>query len=530
MEFSFFTTDNKSGFKTQEKWFSKNFPDEYEKINEYSNSLSIVLLGFKEKIWFFYNNLTERPKCKSCGEEIKFRNRFDKPFGDFCSLECINNNKDEMSLRQKKTFNEKYGVYYYPQHKDFLKKQKETKLYKYGDENFNNIEKGKKTKQQRYGNENYVNTEKYIKTCLSKYGTDNYSKSNNYQNKITKTYKELYPDINFVEINKLRVKIKCEKCGETSELTKQLLYERYKRGYETCTHCNPIGQSLRSGIENEVSEFLKTMSVDHTVSSKILGKRELDILIPEHNTAIEFNGVYWHNELFVTSDYHLKKTVSCQEIGIELIHIFEDEWLFKKDIVKSIIRNRVKKINNTIFARKCVIKEIDSKLCKEFLENNHIQGNVNSKIKIGLFLDKELVSLMTFSKGRILMGGKSNEWELTRFCNKINTNVIGAAGRLFNYFKQNYEYTKIVSYSDIRLFNGNLYPTLGFVKKSQSKPNYWYVINGMRYYRFNFRKDILVKEGFDKNKSEREIMFDRKIYRIYDCGNIRWEFNKNFTS
>ena len=56
MEFSFFTTDNKSGFKTQEKWFSKNFPDEYEKINEYSNSLSIVLLGFKEKIWFFYNN------------------------------------------------------------------------------------------------------------------------------------------------------------------------------------------------------------------------------------------------------------------------------------------------------------------------------------------------------------------------------------------------------------------------------------------------------------------------------------------
>ena len=69
-----------------------------------------------------------------------------------------------------------------------------------------------------------------------------------------------------------------------------------------------------------------------------------------------------------------------------------------------------------------------------------------------------------------------------------------------------------------------MYKKLGFEKKTHSKPNYWYVINNLRYYRFNFRKSILIKNGYDKNKTEKEIMFERGIYRIYDCGNIRWEF------
>ena len=132
---------------------------------------------------------------------------------------------------------------------------------------------------------------------------------------------------------------------------------------------------------------------------------------------------------------------------------------------------------------------------------------------------------MTFSKGRIIMGGKSNEWELTRFCNKIDTNVIGSASKLFSYFIKNYNPQKVVSYSDLRIFGGGMYNKLGFKEISQSKPNYWYVINGLRYHRFNFRKSILVKEGYNKNKTEKEIMFDRKIYRIYDCGHIRWEYN-----
>jgi hypothetical protein len=525
MDFSFFTVDNKSGYKTQEKWFSKNYFIEYEKILNYSNKLNIEM-NFKEKIWFYYNNLIERPKCITCGGEIKFRNRFDKPYGEFCSLSCINLNKEEMIKRQKVTFQKKYNINFYPQHKDFLSKQRKTKLERYNDENYNNSRKMINTKLKIYGSENYCNHNKYVETCKEKYGVENFSKTKEFKNIMDERFQKLYLNVNIIKILKNKIEIKCDICNKISEIEKHLLYGRIKHDQIICPLCNPIGQSQKSGYEIKISEFLDELFIKHISSDrKTLTKQELDIIVPEFNLAIEFDGVYWHNELFLPFDYHLKKTIECQEKNIELIHIFEDEWVNKKEIVQSIIKNRLQKTDNTLFARKCRIKEIDPKICKIFLDENHIQGNVNSKIKIGLYHDDELVSVMSFSKGRILMSGKANEWELTRFCNKINTNVVGAAGKLFNYFVKNYYPTKIVSYSDIRLFNGNMYKNLGFEKISQSKPNYWYVINGIRYHRFNFRKSILIKEGFDVNKTEKEIMFDRKIYRIYDCGHIRWEYN-----
>ena len=305
-----------------------------------------------------------------------------------------------------------------------------------------------------------------------------------------------------------------------------MLYERNKRDYIICTNCNPIGQSNVSGREKEILNFIKTLDVNCLETQRIPNKRtEIDILLPDHNLGIEFNGLYWHNELFKSKNYHLEKTTDLLSHGIKLIHVFEDEWLYKQEIVKSILRNKLNKIENKIYARKCVIKELTTIETKNFLDDNHIQGNVNSKVRLGLFHNEILVSLMSFSKGRIIMGGKDTEWELNRFANILNTNVIGGASRLLNYFIKQYNPNKIVSYSDIRIFEGGMYEKLGFTKISQSKPNYWYVINDLRKHRFNFRKSILVKEGYDKNLTEQKIMLDRKIYRIYDCGNIRWEMN-----
>jgi hypothetical protein len=525
MDFSFFTTDNKSGYKTTEKWLSKNYPQLYNTIINYSLKIDLEL-PFKEKIWFYYNNLMERPKCLTCGSEIKFRGRFDNPYGEFCKINCFNGNKEEMVKRQTNTFQKKYGVNYYPQHKDFIGKQKKTKLEKYGDENFNNTEKSKNTKKLKYDDEHYNNSEKYKKTCLDKYGEDNYSRTNNYKNKIIETYKSLYPKINFTEVNKSTVIINCDVCNGDSEITKQLLYERDKRNYNPCIVCNPVGNSSRSGYESEICNFLTENGIEFKTNVKIPNKNtEIDIFLPLYNLGLEVNGVYWHNELFKPKNYHLKKTNDCEESGISLIHIFEDEWLYNKEIVMSILLNKIGKTPTLIYGRQCEIIEITSNVSKKFLIENHIQGNVNSKVKLGLTYQGKLVSVMTFSKGRILMGGKSDEWELNRFSNLTNVNVIGGASKLFKHFLKTQNPIKIVSYSDIRIFNGGMYDKLGFKKISQSKPNYWYVLNDVRKHRFGFRKSILVKEGFDKNLTEQKIMFDRKIYRIYDCGNIRWEYS-----
>jgi hypothetical protein len=277
--------------------------------------------------------------------------------------------------------------------------------------------------------------------------------------------------------------------------------------------------------EGEVKEFISSLKLLFEENTrKIIQPLELDIYIPSHNIAIEFDGLYWHSEKFKINNYHLNKTIECEKQGIQLIHIFEDEWIHKQDIVKSRLMNILGLTPIKIYGRKCIIKEISSKEAKEFLNNNHIQGGINSKYNIGLYYDDELVSLMTFGCLRKSMGNNSIEdaYELFRFCNKLNTTVIGGADKLLKYFIKTYKPNEIISYADRRWSQGNLYKKLGFEFIHNSKPNYFYINNCKREYRFKYRKDVLVKEGFDKNKTEREIMEERGFNRIYDCGNKKY--------
>jgi hypothetical protein len=558
MEFSFFTTDNKSGYKSTEKWFSKNYAEEYNKIIQHSVEYNIGDT-FKEKIWVYFNNLTQRPKCLTCNGEIKFNNRFDRNgYGDFCSVNCMNNNLEEMNKRIKESNNKKYGVDYYPEHKDFISKQKNTKKEKYGDENYNHPLKSRTTKLEKYGDENYNNPLKGKITSLKLYGVDNPSKNKDIIKKIIDTNNNLYgynsPLLNIkikekkynTIINKLKNKIgvdfikydfnkseytlNCKKCNNNYSIHIPLFNERYRNKQETCIGCNPIG-SGSSGLEKNIKDFLISLNINNIIfnDTKILNGKEIDIYLPDYNIGIEFNGVYWHSDLFKTNDYHLNKTKLANDKGIKLIHIFEDEWVYKQEIVKSRLLNLLKKTPNKVYARKCIIKEITNNECKEFLINNHIQGNVYSRYKVGLFFNDELVSLMTFGGVRTIMSGKNTlpGYELSRFCNKLNTNVIGSASKLYKYFIEKYKPNRIISYADARWSGLNpentLYVTLGFTYKHTSKPNYWYVKNELRYHRSNFTKQSLIKKGFDLNKTEKEIMSERNYNRIYDCGHLVYE-------
>jgi hypothetical protein len=287
--------------------------------------------------------------------------------------------------------------------------------------------------------------------------------------------------------------------------------------------CNNCSQSV-SNYELEINEFLNGLGLETITSSfSIIKPQQIDIYIPSHNLGIEFNGLYWHSEQYVDKNYHLNKTESCEEKGIQLIHIFEDEWLYKQDVIKSRLINILGLTENKIYARKCEIKEVSSKDSNCFLNSNHIQGSVNSKINVGLYYNDELVSIMCFNKPRLGIGVYFDGYELSRFCNKLNTTVIGGASKLLKYFIKIYNPKEIVSYADRRWSNGRLYERLGFNKTNINKPNYAYIINKERKHRFNFRKSKLKKQGFDIiNKTEHKIMLDRGVYRIYDCGTIRY--------
>lgn len=421
----------------------------------------------------------------------------------------------------KKTNLKKYGVEYPSKLKKFEDKKIETTLKKYGVEHI-------------FQSDFFL--EKRKETNIEKYGVDNPAKSQIVKNKMIKTINQKtidywcdYLDIEDIDYDNeyLIIKKYCELHTEFKITLKQL-YARTKifKVENICTKCNPINE--QSSIkENEVKLWLDTINVDYESKNRnILNGKEIDIYLPKDRLAIEFNGLYYHSDLFISNDYHLNKTEECEKQNIKLLHIFEDEWIFKKEIVKSIIKSKLGLIKERVYARKCVIKEISSNICNDFLNKNHIQGQVNSSIRLGLYYNDELVSLMTFGKSRVSLGSKNIDngvYEMYRFCNRINTSVVGAASKLFKYFLENYKPKKVISFSDNRYFNGDLYKKLGFTYIEDTKPNYWYVKGLERYHRFNFRKDRLLLEGFDKSMTEKDIMIEKGYVRIYDCGNKKYE-------
>jgi hypothetical protein len=444
----------------------------------------------------------------------------------------------------------KYGVEHTSKLEQVKLKVKLTKLNRYGDENYNNIEKlketiskfsskdwliisekSKKTKLHRYGDENYNNIEKIKQsiglltendwkkisekrriTNVQKWGEDNISKSESFRSKF-----KICKDNNYIKyLSKSKSLFYCEN-GHNFAISTDSHLHRRKLNLPLCTVCNPIGD-LKSIKEKELYEYIKSIYKGKVVQSYRDGL-EIDIYLPELKVGFEFNGLYWHSELYKHKNYHLDKTNHFKERGIRLIHIWEDDWASSRDIVKSQVKNWIGLTGNKIFARNCYVKEIkDSKIATHFLNDNHIQGKVNSNLKLGLYYNNELVSLMTFDQfeGRKKM--KPGSWNLSRFCNKLNTSVIGGASKLLKYFINNYDVKRIISYADRDWSIGDLYVKLGFEKISESKPDYKYVVDNSRVHKSRYKKSRLNTE-----MSESEYMKESKIYRIWDCGKIKFE-------
>ena len=386
--------------------------------------------------------------------------------------------------------------------------------------------KNKKTCLEKYGVENFYNKEKYKNTCLEKYGVENVFQTEENKNMSSVNRKKYWNKklkefgvLSFEENNNYKLKCDCNK-DHNFIIHRDLLHNRKQLKTILCTTCNPPKSFFISGKEIQLQNYIRDFYNGEIKNSirTIINPYELDIYLPELKLAFEFDGIFWHNEQHKNNNYHLNKTELCEQQGIQLIHIYEDDWLYKQDIVKSIILNKLGKNIINIFANKCEIKEIiDNKLVRTFLDTNHIQGFVCSKIKIGLFYENELVSLMNFEK-------YNGEYELLRFCNKLNTNVIGSASRLFKNFIKKYNPTEITTYVDRSYSQGEFYETLGFKFVEKTEPNYYYIVDGIRKHRFNYCKNILIEQGYDNNKTEHEIMLDRKIYRIYDSGNLKFKY------
>ena len=288
----------------------------------------------------------------------------------------------------------------------------------------------------------------------------------------------------------------------------------------SCPKCNKV----ISRVHYEVINFCKDLGLDFIVNDRnLIGPREVDLYFPDKKIGIEINGVYWHSEKAgKDKNYHITKTEKLEEKGIKLIHIFDDEWLFKKDIVKSRLRS-IFGLDDRIYARKCDIVKVTPKEARTFSEDHHLHGHVNAKVKLGLKFNGELVAIMTFGVPRF---NKKYKWELLRYVSKGT--VIGGASKLLKYFKSN-NTGSIISYADRFWSVGNLYEKLGFDLIEKSGPGYSYVdMNSNKISRVQAQKHKLKKllgNNFNPDLTEAENMRNSGYEKIWNCGNYVFGLN-----
>lgn len=296
---------------------------------------------------------------------------------------------------------------------------------------------------------------------------------------------------------------------------------------------NYSGKTIRyvSKPEGEIKSYLESIGVvGETNRSYLIGK-EIDFFSPEYKIGIEFNGNKWHSEWFgkKNSKYHLNKTIACNDKGVGLIHIFEDEYQYKKEILFHKLKHIFGKDFDLpkISGRKCMISEITKNEQSVFLDKFHIQGYGQSSVSLGAYYNDILVAVMSFKK----ISKTSNEYDLVRFASDYNYQYQGVASKILSHFIKKYNPTKIISFADRRWTlnsNDNLYTKLGFKLSKTLKPDYRYyndkVDKYTRFHKFGFRKTILNKKyGLPLEWTETEMVKHLGYDRVWDCGLFKYE-------
>lgn len=288
----------------------------------------------------------------------------------------------------------------------------------------------------------------------------------------------------------------------------------------------------RSTLEMRLVESLRALGVTVVTNDRTLIGSELDLYLPEHNLAIEVNGVIYHSEKYRKNakTCHLEKTLRCNERGIHLVHIWHDElnsehrfervmkrlkWLLK---LQGIEKRSARQFSVGYYTEKSNDGDI-----KRLLDLNHAQGHAKNYTEAyTLEGDRgDLAAVMLF---KVVNG---TTYELSRFYADC---VVGAFTKLLTHFKRTHPEARIISYGDRDKLdpNRNVYTVNGFTLVDTLPPDYKYTNGGGRIHKFNFRKSRLLAKHpeLDPNMTEFEMATKLGYYRVWNTGLFVYEYNK----
>lgn len=278
-----------------------------------------------------------------------------------------------------------------------------------------------------------------------------------------------------------------------------------------CRRCFPITSSQgEQNLANWVEQ--QGVTVMRNYRDQDAG-REIDIFLPDLSLGIEFNGVNWHSDKWRPKHYHLEKTRAFEDRGIQLIHVWSDDWEQRREIVKSRLQAKMGR-SPKLWARRCNVRPIDNGLYRDFCNASHLRGWAPAKVRLGLFHQDRLVAVMSFSRGRYFR----DSWEMIRYCS-VGT-VVGGAGELFSWFLKNH------SSADLDWGSGDVYRELGFDMETDTGPSLWFFKNGQRRHRSSVQRKHLIQQGADPGLTGIEMARKLGYLVIYGCGNRRYRYRR----
>lgn len=519
-------------------WTFQNGPNKDKRL------VPLLSLKGKQRAQFAYNflhNFSSTPLCK-CGKDLKF-NEFSYGYRKTCSdRECVirektrNPNFLRSDVRQKarRTIIDRFGSMGAAS-LEIKSKMRQTLLEKTGFDNSfcNGTETRKKIDelfQDRYGGHPLNNQDvrnKIKDTLLERYGSDNINSIPQFRQKSSKTRSatrkndiETSENVVILSYGDYVHKFMCKKCNNTFEYTINIYKDRKN---DICPFCYPRVMPLITHAHEEIAEYLKTLGISKIEMNyrRLIFPLEVDIYLPEHNIAIEYCGLYWHSEIFKDKKYHFNKFMLCSEKNIRLITIFENDWKNKKEIIKKYLKNILMNDKPRLGARLTTSDIVDKNVAKKFLNDNHIQGNAGTHF-YGLFYNNELISIASFSKKRVIYGNSNNsDYELVRYSSIMS--VFGGLSKLIEHARRDLGFNTLISFSDLRFFNGSIYNKVGFEDYGVTI-GYGYFDGKTFLHRYTCNKSSLLKKAKMKNvqledqETEKTLAQKLGLVKVFDCG------------
>lgn len=503
-------------------------------------------------------NLTEIPKCPLCKKLCQFHRLSNGYFETCGSKEC---KQQQRIVSQQNTLVKFHGVTNVAQLQSAKDRTSKTNIVRYGHKmSVHGVEikdKAKETMLERYGVESPLQSaeiqERRKATMIETFGTDSGFDLDSFKVTMMKRYgvecasqcseiqqraaesnskNKWLVILKKAQANGLIVKtmdhkaayidLECGTCHNTFQVGRLGFNARILAGEKLCWICHPENKPKRSKAEFECFQMIKAASPNlevlqskrFTVST---GKKmEIDLYIPSLNLGIEYNGIFWHSTIKKENEYHRLKSEEFKILGIDILHVWEDNWNTKRAIVESMIKNRIGIHEHKIGARECELVELTNAQRKTFFESSHLSGDINASHAFGLMWNGTIVAAASFGRPRF---SKTAEFELYRFALAINHSVRGALPRLISAHVRHFGQS-LMTYKSLDFGLGeSVYERNGFTEIKRSDPSFFYSDGQIRYNRMNFQKKNLLAAGADPTLTEEEIAWEMGYWRVWDCGN-----------